>query len=647
MSDPPPPLPEGWNRCRAFMVKKKRHCRQMPIKGTMFCGNHVDFVLVCHPFANKAGQSTSEKTISTTDNQSRIKRLRIGLPQPTSLHGDICEIISSEDTSKSSNRGRGKRIPCPIDPSHTIYESNLKAHLKKCNKITQKKNEESKIYYQNGVNLGGFGIEGCKITKGNAVKEKDPRYYKNLAIRILKAYEHVFASDEQNDHMVDEKIDGNDQICDANTTTRTTTEPLHEQNEIINLTHQFFYEKIPKKNLFKQEQSLGLEDSLIQHRVKIGGAKHLEQVGSIVGHVRAMIHTSNSSLGNKKVNKILEMGAGRATTGFVVASVVAGINNTVSSSQKREKLERDEKVKLILVERAGSRGKADRAIQREKRINGSSLADDKHGNNNDNEKSNNSNSEQNIYMDVNNVDIQRIKCDLANVHLPTVLSMSPDGNIDASLIDNEITSRDILVIAKHCCGAGTDLALKSLIPIKKRIHGCIFTTCCHGVCSWENYVGRVYLKEVMEKSSDEITDMQEKFDFGAEEFDLMRRWACGTVIGQDGIEKVKDTSSSQQVIDEHNDTEKTLGGTQPEHMTNLEFSKDDSAKNITHVVKSFKLCCGLEGLGRACQRLIDFGRCEFMKHQLFDDKQRKKISLSHYVDSIVTPQNALLSGQCT
>ena len=71
--------------------------------------------------------------------------------------------------------------------------------------------------------------------------KKDPMYYKNLAIRILKAYEHVFASDEKDDLMVDEKIDGNDQICDTNTTTRTTTKPLHEQSEIINLSDRCTY----------------------------------------------------------------------------------------------------------------------------------------------------------------------------------------------------------------------------------------------------------------------------------------------------------------------------------------------------------------------------------------------------------------------
>lgn len=630
-----PQLPENWQRCRAFMTKKKRYCRQIPIKGSMFCGNHVDYVSVCQPAPEGEDKSSS-------CNRSRTKRPRIGLPLfSVGLNDTVCDVVVKDETIQSSKKKeRGKRIPCPIDPSHTIYESNLKAHLKKCNKLTQRKSEEAKAFFRNGINLGGFGGLGCKIIEDKN-KGKDSTYYQHLAIRILNAYETVFgsaanhlSSPSEIDHFNSKgsSASGNDHIC-CDATTISVNRPLHERNNIINLTHEHLYSKISHENLFQKEQCLGLEQSLVNHRVKIGGLKHLEQVGSIVGHVRKMIQPKNKEKdkSDSRITNILEMGAGRATTGFVVASVVASMNNDTLVSNEEE-TQNDKKVKLILVERSGSRGKADRAIQREKRNDNRTSSDDP--------KSKSMDDAKKEYMDVNAVDIQRIKCDLANVYLPTVLSMNEEDVVYDSKEDGDCGCRDTLVIAKHCCGAGTDLALKSIVPIKKRIYGCIFTTCCHGVCSWENYVGRDYLVEIFNNLNESNA---EGSHFGAEEFDLMRRWASGTVIGEAGVRKATDSSNQDvtnaKIVEANQDT-------QPEHQKYIEYDKGDNPKNITNVVKSLQLKCGLEGLGRACQRLIDFGRCQFMKDHLFDEEEGKKISLSHYVDSNVTPQNALLCGQC-
>ena len=46
----------------------------------------------------------------------------------------------------------------------------------------------------------------------------------------------------------------------------------------------------------------------------------------------------------------------------------------------------------------------------------------------------------------------------------------------------------------HYGSTGTDLALKSIVPIRHHINGYILATCCHGVCSWDLYVGRDFLE---------------------------------------------------------------------------------------------------------------------------------------------------------
>jgi len=339
------------------------------------------------------------------------------------------------------------------------------------------------------------------------------------------------------------------------------------------------------------------------------------------------------------------MGAGRATTGFVVASVLASINEKYKSIASESKGANDDemkRVKLILVERAGTRGKADRAFRREDRFKDQSNNDKKTNNvtedNDCAQKPDDNDKDKDIsYMNVNKVDVQRIKCDLAHVHLPIVLSMDKTDESNTTTVSNNSTNRNIIVIAKHCCGAGTDLALKSLLPIRDRIHSCVFTTCCHGVCSWANYIGREYLATAMMKANEDDC----AFTFGAEGFDLMRRWACGTVIGEAGLQKVKSVSQGNDEDDTADVEEKEE---HPTYETVEEGARRDNVRNITHIVKSLKLKCGVKGLGRACQRLIDHGRCKFMEEKLFNPVATQSDALCHYVNSNVTPQNAMMKS---
>ena len=73
--------------------------------------------------------------------------------------------------------------------------------------------------------------------------------------------------------------------------------------------------------------------------------------------------------------------------------------------------------------------------------------------------------------------------------------------------------------------------------------------------------------------------------------------------------------------------------------------------NVMNVVKELGLSCGGNGLGRACQRIIDYGRCDYMRSNLFgvppasDAAPEDKlfdVKVLHYVPRKVTPQNAIL-----
>jgi len=184
-----------------------------------------------------------------------------------------------------------------------------------------------------------------------------------------------------------------------------------------------------------------------------------------------------------------------------------------------------------------------------------------------------------------------------------------------------------VVVAKHLCGAGTDLALKSLEPISHRVAGCVFATCCHGVCNWKDYVGRDYLRGALANDDDDEI-------FGEKEFNLMKRWGAGSAVeseSSNGTAAPTDTS--------------TASGEEEEENHNTNATEQDYPQKLSSVVSELGLSCGSKGLGRACQRLIDYGRVEYMKQILFKDGS--ETSMKHYVDPEVTPQNALLCSACT
>jgi len=113
------------------------------------------------------------------------------------------------------------------------------------------------------------------------------------------------------------------------------------------------------------------------------------------------------------------------------------------------------------------------------------------------------------------------------------------------------------------------------------------------------YVGRDFLGNV-------ICSVSEKGEsFGEAEFKYFRRWSTGTKRWW-VIVNTRDLTMTEMIM-------------------NLMPTK-----------------CGAEGLGRACQRLIDYGRCEYMRKELLGNDGR--VSLSHYVYRNFPPQNAMLFG---
>jgi tRNA:m4X modification enzyme len=350
--------PEEVPRCHAYLPKKKRFCRQIRCPTSlMYCGNHA------HLF------STTSK---------------------------------SED-QESSTRKR-KRVPCPLDPSHDIFEDMVEKHLKICPVTRQQKDLQEKPFYAHDMNAGGYGE--LKITSSPTIERLE--WAKQVALCVIAVHQKVFG-DNQRSPAID-------------------LDPTQ-------ISHKEILEAIPTQDYSQNEINAGLIDAIQEFRIRSGGARHVPQIASLVGHLRSIdvlpssttdqdCHSKKSSRSRKiepATTIFLEMGAGRGMFGLTAA----GVANTTSTNDTVHQ-QTNGGIHLAMIERTGSRGKADTVLR---------TAPD---------------NAQSTYMNLKDIGFSRIECDLSHVNM--------------SVIVKELKGRKV-AIAKHLCGAGTDLALKSLASI--------------------------------------------------------------------------------------------------------------------------------------------------------------------------------------
>ncbi|XP_040983695.1 tRNA:m(4)X modification enzyme TRM13 homolog isoform X4 [Aquila chrysaetos chrysaetos] len=111
-------------RCAYFVERKKRFCKMTPAAGRRFCGEH--------------GQQEEEND--------------------------------------------RKRIPCPLDPKHTVYEDQLQKHLKKCNSREKPK----PVYFVQDINAGLKDVAEIP-EKQVPISSLSKEELENLIIKLKKA----------------------------------------------------------------------------------------------------------------------------------------------------------------------------------------------------------------------------------------------------------------------------------------------------------------------------------------------------------------------------------------------------------------------------------------------------------------------------
>lgn len=135
--------------CKFFVKRKKRYCKLTPARGQEFCGEHLPIT------------KHSPDTVDTTD------------------------------TNKNK---RNVRVPCPLDPKHTVCAWKLHKHLKICNAVEK----ERPNYIVPGLNAG----KDDPTISDNQTEFRLTDVDKETVDKIVEKINKLYAL-----HRIDEKID--------------------------------------------------------------------------------------------------------------------------------------------------------------------------------------------------------------------------------------------------------------------------------------------------------------------------------------------------------------------------------------------------------------------------------------------------------
>ncbi|CAM9358437.1 unnamed protein product [Discosporangium mesarthrocarpum] len=90
------------------------------------------------------------------------KKGRYCAQQRSTASAEFC----STHMVRSLSNSKGRRVPCPMDPKHTVFEGQVAAHVKVCNSTRLLEDLQAKPYYCKGINSGGDGALALPVDHG-------------------------------------------------------------------------------------------------------------------------------------------------------------------------------------------------------------------------------------------------------------------------------------------------------------------------------------------------------------------------------------------------------------------------------------------------------------------------------------------------
>ena len=622
---------EDWDRCHFYLPRKRRRCHVRPSNGEIYCPVHL------------AEGLQKQNIMNMKCNHSET------------IHSEIKGKNDNSVQDSTNKIKENQRIPCPVDPSHTIKASKLKAHLRRCESLKMRKEMESHKYFVLDINTGGSGNSG--LTKGLRTEEYatvEPElsthptpinYYKD----ILKAGK--LAGFNFDEHVKDiQKI----------------VHPYVEMKlikEDENIKYSKNGEVVPRRSALRHTQQ---QVSIIGHLLKEG----ILDERNIKSALKQNVETEREFVDvNQEVrNTIIEYGAGRGMLGLAIYRVYS---------------ELPIQYQYLFIDRSANRMKADgiiRSCQKEDASKGTT-----------------------------GQQFARIRCNIKDMQISDEILEYFHKNISSSSTNNHVSvakqsedfalninrpailrreedeiSHSYIIVAKHLCGVATDFALKAIwncqqdrtrrqtldcpevldyekncggVAYHDPVKGLAIASCCHHACNWQDYVGRETLLSL---------------GIGEKEFKFICRcapWAAHRASGwreSQVINKNNNEQDNLNILEEHNDNEndefddnhgipidittnesrEKVIDTEVNKIKNIldntgqrepEWKDSESKMFIDEAVKQVPFE-DRNHFGYICKWLIDYGRVKYIQSHL----NMKNAKTTRYIEDSISPENHLI-----
>ncbi|KAG0564589.1 hypothetical protein KC19_8G123200 [Ceratodon purpureus] len=504
-------------KCQLWLPKKRRFCASHALPGLEFCGNHK-------PLATQT------------------------------------------------------RVPCPIDPSHTILQEDVASHIKKCPAIKQLDRFEHQLYYSKGINAGSD--DDADETSDDVCSGANEKIYPVKSQRLANGASLKMGSLSGDDDLPEEKVltSSNDFLSSGSKRAAVSALPGPDFENLVARIDRAFAQasgEEVEESVMQPQACRRWLDGERDRRVPYQ-EKHALQQASLLGNMEAFglleklneeefansgsTPTENTSASHAaKQNAIVELGAGRGYLSHMLCDCY-----TVH--------------KVVMVERRAYKFKADRTMRQSKGL-----------------------------------VLERLRLDIEDLNLSHVKALQDSY---------------VVAISKHLCGPATDLSLRCCLSngdapvlgnttatapnnentqslLKPIVDGLAIATCCHHLCQWKSYVNKKYFKNLGFSKDDfhAITWLTSWALSGTHEHELPD---CDTSEGRESVparEPASETVPAKALLSE--------------------------AMNAMDATQRF-------ALGKKCKRLIDMGRLLWVREKGMQAK------LVEYIADTVSPENKVL-----
>ncbi|KAG6547869.1 hypothetical protein Mapa_010689 [Marchantia paleacea] len=492
-----------------------------------------------------------------------IKRCGMWLPSKRRFCASYALATSSFCGNHDPSAGE-KRVPCPVDPSHTVLRHEVAVHVRKCQATKHMKFSEEQPYYRKGINAGSDGEEDRQASRdghgADETKPHNPPLEPESPGETRPAIEIPPTDPPPQDGFVRTA-----NSCDRNEQRVKFLSSVAKRSAITALSEREFLELVRRiESSHEASRSEAVEEWFLQppqclqwwdrnrDRRLPFQEKHVSQQASMLGNFEAFgllkrddnDDDATKLGGDRESRAFVEFGAGRGYLSQMLCDSYG-----VSS--------------VVLVERKAYKYKADRTLRQ-----------------------------------LTGVSVERLRTDIEDLYLKGV---------------EVLQGRRYVAVSKHLCGPATDLTLRCCLnevsssaaeltdqkgldssPV---LEGVGIATCCHHLCQWRSYVNKQYFREI---------------GFSEADFNMIT-WLTSWAVNESG---------------EHAEVENPEAEKNPEQRVvkdGTSSGAEIAAPRLSEAMDAMDVGARAE-LGRKCKHLIDFGRLLFVRRHGMSAKIVKYIS---------------------